>query len=86
MPDIIELWEKDKWNIVVTNYKDFRKIVCEYIKQGNTWMTTDEAVEEFIKRGGGEGIIRSKYHEGMNDFAKGLYVSNDAAACAMNLE
>lgn len=86
MPDIIELWKKDKWNIVVTNYEDFRKIVCEYIKQGNTWMKTDEQLEEFIKEGGGEGIICAKYHAGIKDFAKGLYVSNDAAACAMNLE
>lgn len=46
-------------DLVVTNYKDFRKLVCEYIKQKYPAIVkTDEDVEEFIDNGGAELFYR----------------------------
>lgn len=46
-------------DLVVTSYKDFRKLVCEYIKQKYPAIVkTDEDVEEFIDNGGGEVSLK----------------------------
>lgn len=46
-------------DLVVTNYKDSRKLVCEYIKQKYPAIVkTDEDVEEFIDNGGGEVSLK----------------------------
>lgn len=46
-------------DLVVTSYKDFRKLVCEYIKQTYPAIVkTDEDVEEFIDNGGAELFYR----------------------------
>lgn len=71
-------------NVVVTDYQDFRKIVCACIKAMRPKGTTDADVEELFKKGGGEGIAQAMYSEGKRDFAEGRYVYNDAAAVAMN--
>ena len=73
-------------NVVVTNYQDFRKIVCAFIKEMHYYIKTDEDVEKYIKEGGGDGIIRVMYNENKENFAQGKYVYSKAGACAMNLD
>ena len=87
MPDLGNLEnldDKRNWTVKVTNYQDFRKIVCACIKRMRPKGTTDAYVEELIKEGGGEGIAQAIYSKGKKDFAEGRYVYNDAAAAAMN--
>jgi len=72
--------------VVVTNYQDFRKIVCAFIKEQHFYVKTEEDVEKYIKKGGGDDIIRVTYDRYKNDFAKGKYVYCQAAAAAMNLD
>ena len=76
--------DKRNWTVKVTNYQDFRKIVCACIKRMRPKGTTDAYVEGLIKEGGGEGIAQAIYSKGKKDFAEGRYVYNDAAAAAMN--
>ena len=71
-------------SVIVTNYQDFRKIMCACIKRMRPKGTTDAYVEELIKEGGGEGIAQAIYSKGKKDFAEGRYVYNDTAAAAMN--
>ena len=71
-------------SVVVTNYQDFRKIVCACIKAMRPKGTTDADVEELIKKGGGEGIAQAMYSENKKNFAEGRYVYSKAAATAMN--
>ena len=73
-------------NLVITKYEDFRKLVCEYIKERNPHLKTQEEIENFIDTGGGDGIIESMYERNKHFFAKGLYVHSKADATAMNLE
>ena len=87
MPDLGNLEnldDKRNWTVKVTNYQDFRKIVCACIKRMRPKGTTDADVEELIKEGGGEGMAQAIYSKGKKDFAEGRYVYNDAAAAAMN--
>ena len=76
--------DKRNWTVKVTNYQDFRKIMCAYIKSMRPKGTTDADVEELIKEGGGEGIAQAMYSEGKKNFAEGRYVYSKAAAAAMN--
>lgn len=71
-------------SVVVTNYQDFRKIMCAYIKDMRPKGTTDADVEELIDKGGGEGIAQAMYFENKKNFAEGRYVYSKAAA--MNLD
>lgn len=73
-------------NVVITNYRDFRKIVCAFIREMNPRLKTDEDVEKYIKEGGGDGIVQAMYSENKKDFAEGRYVYSQAAAAAMNLD
>lgn len=73
-------------NVVVTNYQDFRKIVCAFIKEMHAYVKTDEDVEKYIKKGGGDAIIRAMYDENKEDFAKGKYVYSKAGVSAMDLD
>ena len=82
--DFENLDNEKNYDVVVTNYKDFRKIVCACIKRDNPYIKTDEEVEKFID--GEEGIIRAKYNLNKKDYAEGKYVLNDASATAMNLD
>ena len=76
--------DKRNWTVKVTNYQDFRKIMCAYIKRLRPKGTTDADVEELIKEGGGEGIAQAMYSKNKKDFAEGRYVYSQAAAAAMN--
>ena len=78
------LSDKRNWTVKVTNYQDFRKIMCAYIKRMRPKGTTDADVEELIKEGGGEGIAQAIYSENKKDFAEGRYVYSQAGAAAMN--
>ena len=78
--------DKEKTEVVVTEYDDFRKIVCEQIKQQHGNLKTDKDVEKFIDNGGGEGVIKSAFNENKKDFAEGKYVYSTASAVAMNLD
>lgn len=71
-------------SVVVTDYQDFRKIMCACIKSMRPKGTTDADVEELIKEGGGEGIAQAMYSENKKDFAEGRYVYSQACAAAMN--
>lgn len=71
--------------LVVKTYAEFREIVCEYIKEQNTYLKSQEEVENFIETGGGEGIIEATYNENKHYFAKGLYVQSQASAAAFNV-
>ena len=82
--DFDNLSNKKNWEVVVTNYNDYRKIVCAYIKAGNPHLKTDEDVEKFIN--GEEGMIRASYNLNKKDFAQGKYVVSVASATAMNLD
>lgn len=77
--------EQYQCSVVVTNYEEFRKIVCEMIKKQHPYIKSDEEVEKFIEQGGGEGTIKAMYNENKEDFAEGRYVYSQAAAAAMNL-
>ncbi len=72
-------------NIVVTNYADFRKIVCAYIRFMNPRLKTEEDVEKYIAESD-EGLIQAMYCENKKNFAEGRYVYSKAAAAAMNLD
>ena len=72
-------------SVVVTNYQDFRKIMCAYIKYAYP-KSTDTDVEELIKKGGGEGIAQAIYAKNKKNFAEGRYVYSKTAAAAMNYE
>lgn len=76
----------DKRNdtVVVTNYKDYRKIVCAFIKRMRPKGTTDADVEKLIIEGGGEGMMQATFFENKKDFAEGRYVYGTAAADAMS--
>lgn len=78
------LSDKKNWTVKVTNYQDFRKIMCAYIKDMRPKGTTDADVEELIDKGGGEGIAQAMYFENKKNFAEGRYVYSKAAA--MNLD
>ena len=78
--------DKRNWTVKVTNYQDFRKIVCAFIKDKNPRLKTDEDIEKYIKEGGGEGIVQAMYSENKKNFAEGRYVYSKAAAAAMNLD
>lgn len=71
-------------SVVVTNYQDFRKIMCAYIKAMRPKGTTDADVEKLIDEGGGEGIAQAMFFENKKNFAEGRYVYSKAAAAAMN--
>lgn len=81
-----DLSSEENWNVVVTNYQDFKKIVVAFIKYCNPNLKTDKDVETFIERGGGEGIIKATYTENKKYFAEGKYVYGQAAVAEMNLE
>ena len=72
-------------NLVVKTYAEFRKVVCECIKEQNTYLKSQEEVENFIETGGGEGIIEAMYNENKHFFEKGLYVQSKASAAAFNV-
>ena len=80
------LEDKKNWDVVVTNYQDFKKIVVAFIKYCNPNVKTDKDVETFIERGGGEGIIKATYSENKKYFAEGKYVYSQASVAEMNLE
>lgn len=77
--------DKRNWTVKVTNYEDFRKIMCAHIKYAYP-KATDADVEKLIKEGGGEGIAQAIYSENKKDFAEGRYVYSQAGAAAMNYE
>ncbi|MBQ9630072.1 MAG: hypothetical protein IJR49_00590, partial [Treponema sp.] len=68
--------------VVVTDYIEFRKIVCAYIKRMRPKGTTDTDVEKLIEEGGSESIIRAKFNRNKKDYAEGRYVFYDACAVA----
>lgn len=70
--------------VVVTDYKDFRKIVCAFIRAMNPRLKTDEDIEKYIDESD-EGIVQAMYFENQKNFAEGRYVYSKAAA-AMNLD
>lgn len=72
-------------NVVVTNYEDFRKIVCASIRYMNPRLKTDEDIEKYIDESD-EGIVQAMYSENKKNFAEGRYVYSKAAAAAMNLD
>ena len=74
--------DERRWSVVVTNYQDFYKIVCEYIKYMRPEVNTTEEAEKYIKENNGKELILAKYHMGKKDFAEGKYVCNDASAVA----
>lgn len=82
--DLKNLNSKENWNVVVTDYQDFRKVVVAFIKYGKPKMTDNE-VEKCIKRVG-EGLIHAKFNMNKKDYAEGKYVFNDAAAISTNYE
>lgn len=71
--------------VVVTDYKDFRKIVCAFIRAMNPRLKTDEDIEKYIDESD-EGIVQAIYSENKKHFAEGRYVYSQAAAAAMNLD
>lgn len=83
--DLNNLSDKKNWTVAVNNYKDFRKIVCAYIRAMNPRLKTDEDVEKYIAESD-EGIVQAMYSENKKDFAEGRYVYSTAAAAAMNLD
>ena len=82
--DLNNLRSKENWTVVVTDYSEFRKIVCAFIKTMRPKGITDVQVEELIEKGGGEGIIRAKFLKNQKDYAEGRYVFSDACAVADN--
>lgn len=58
-------------NVVVTNYEDFRKIVCAFIKRMRPKDTTDSDVEKLIVEGG-RGLVLGKSAALLWLFNKGL--------------
>ena len=70
-------------NVVVTDYQDFRKIVCAFIKRMRPKGITDSDVEKLIVEGGGEGIMQADFFDNKKNFAEGRYVYSKAAASAM---
>ncbi len=82
--DFDNLDNEKNWEVVVTNYKDYRKIVCACIKRENSYVKTDEDVENFID--GEEGIIRASFNMNKKDFAEGKYVLSIASVTATNLD
>ena len=72
-------------NVVITNYQDFRKIVCAFIREMNPRLKTDEDIEKYIAESD-EGIVQAMYSKNKKDFAEGRYVYSQAAAAAMNLD
>ena len=84
--DLNNLDSKENWNAVVTDYQDFRKIVCKFTKAGNRCVQTDDEIEEFIDQGGGDGVIQAMFCENKKNFTEGRYVFSKAAAVTMKLE
>ena len=82
--DLNNLDNKENWNAVVTDYQEFRKIVCAYIKRMRPKGTTDSDVEKLIEEGGSDSIIRAKFNRNKMDYAEGRYVFSDACAVADN--
>lgn len=82
--NFVDLDDERRWTVKVTDYKDFRKIMCAFIKRMRPKGTTDTDVEKLIDEGGGEGIAQAMFFENKKDFAEGRYVYSTAAAAAMN--
>lgn len=82
--NFVDLDDERRWTVKVTDYKDFRKIMCAYIKAMRPKGTTDADVEKLIDKGGGEGIAQATFFENKKDFAEGRYVYGTAAADAMS--
>ena len=74
--------DERRWSVVVTNYQDFYKIVCEYVKRKRPEVNTTKEAEKYIEENNGEELILATYHQGKKDFAEGKYVCNDASAVA----
>ncbi len=83
--DLKNLSDEERQNTVVTNYDDFRKIVCAYIRFMNPRLKTEEDIEKYIAESD-EGLIQAMYCENKKNFAEGRYVYSKAAAAAMNLD
>ncbi len=77
--------DKANWTVSITNYADFRKIVCAFIRSRNPRLKTDEDVEKYIADSD-EGIVQAMYCKNKKNFAEGRYVYSKAAAAAMNLD
>ncbi len=58
--DLNNLSDKKNWTVAVTNYEDFRKIVCAYIRKMNPRLKTDEDIEKYIAESD-EGIVQAMY-------------------------
>ena len=82
--DFENLNNEKNWDVVITNYEDYRKVVVACIKQQNPHVKTNEDVEKFID--GEEGMIEASYNLNKEYFAKGKYVISVAAATVMNLD
>ncbi len=80
-----DLDSKENWNVVVTNYQDFYRIVCEYIKYMRPEVNTTKEAEKYIEENNGKELILAKYHMGKKDFAEGKYVHSDACTVASNI-
>ena len=82
--DFENLSNEKNYDVVITNYEDYRKIVIACIKEQNPYLKTDKDVEKFIN--GEEGIIEASYNLNKAYFSKGKYVLSVATATAMNLD
>ncbi len=61
--------DEKNWTVAVTDYQDFRKIVCAFINRMRPKGTTDEKVEKLIEDGGGETIMQAEFNKNKKDFA-----------------
>ena len=79
-----DLNSKENWNVVVTNYQDFKKIVYAFVRymHPSLKLKTDEDAEKYIQNDsvGGEDMIKATYAENKKYFAEGKYVYSQACS------
>ena len=56
--------DERRWSVVVTNYQDFYKIVCEYVKRKRPEVNTTKEAEKYIEENNGKELILATYHQG----------------------